>query len=502
MTRQICVAAVTALAALLWQPAQALACSCAPPPDITTQWGAMPDAVVAARVTSEFTIGAKKIYVAKVRQAFKGCAVKGDRLYIVTRTSSAACGATLAVGATYLLGDDVQPLSSGRWLMNLSACDLQVKWGQLSKAERVFLNGRQVCCDGSCGCADGSPPVQCFVDPCEVATCDQGACQANYCGGCNAEFYDKAGNGVCLPCASNADCGGAEICVDGQCQAGCAADSDCPADQWCRQTMDGPKECVPFQQEGEWCGGFTPIWAQNKCAPGLICTDFPPFVADAPGICRKECKDNKDCDEGQYCAVDGVCRDDGACWIDADCDAEGNSWPHILCLGYSYCGSEGLCGWQCGAEPVPTCEDLAGVDFGMCLAVLGIGVVDGQCTWISGCDAGGITLFDTVEDCETECASPCEDLGGVDFGPCDMLLGVGLVNGACTYVSGCSAQGYEFFTSVEECESACGGGVCLIDGVWYQAGEPYPAGDGCNTCTCMPGGQSISTRLGSPPKCG
>ena len=38
--------------------------------------------------------------------------------------------------------------------------------------------------------------VNCLVDPCSVATCPnypQANCRANYCGGCNAEFYDASG---------------------------------------------------------------------------------------------------------------------------------------------------------------------------------------------------------------------------------------------------------------------------------------------------------------------
>jgi hypothetical protein len=37
-------------------------------------------------------------------------------------------------------------------------------------------------------CADGSAPVQCFVDPCATARCGDGLkCASNYCGGCTAE---------------------------------------------------------------------------------------------------------------------------------------------------------------------------------------------------------------------------------------------------------------------------------------------------------------------------
>ena len=32
---------------------------------------------------------------------------------------------------------------------------------------------------------------------------------------------------------------------------------------------------------------------------------------------------------------------------------------------------------------------------------------------------------------------PCTDVGDVDFGDCDMVLGIAVVNGGCTYLSGC-----------------------------------------------------------------
>ena len=61
-----------------------------------------------------------------------------------------------------------------------------------------------------------------------------------------------------------------------------------------------------------------------------------------------------------------------------------------------------------------------------------------------------------------ECNNPleeCIDLTNVPFGWCDMVLGIGYVNGECNYVSGCGWQveGIDytdaFFNSMEECES-------------------------------------------------
>ena len=55
----------------------------------------------------------------------------------------------------------------------------------------------------------------------------------------------------------------------------------------------------------------------------------------------------------------------------------------------------------------------------------------------------------------------CIDLSGLDFGPCAMVLGIGYVNGECSYVSGCGwiLNGIDysdaFFDSMDECSSAC-----------------------------------------------
>ena len=72
---------------------------------------------------------------------------------------------------------------------------------------------------------------------------------------------------------------------------------------------------------------------------------------------------------------------------------------------------------------------------------------------------GGVT--DWVEGECTGTATDCVDLGGVDFGFCDMAMGVVMYNGSCTYLSGCGWVVDEVdysvysFTSMESCQSAC-----------------------------------------------
>jgi hypothetical protein len=65
----------------------------------------------------------------------------------------------------------------------------------------------------------------------------------------------------------------------------CTIDADCPTEMWCRPTESGARLCVPFVGEGESCGGFSPVWASERCLPSLTCMTPSPLVADLPGIC-------------------------------------------------------------------------------------------------------------------------------------------------------------------------------------------------------------------------
>ena len=53
-------------------------------------------------------------------------------------------------------------------------------------------------------CLAGVPVVKCIKDPCDGATCasdPKATCVSNYCGGCNAVFYDYTGENL-LNCTS------------------------------------------------------------------------------------------------------------------------------------------------------------------------------------------------------------------------------------------------------------------------------------------------------------
>ena len=87
-----------------------------------------------------------------------------------------------------------------------------------------------------------------------------------------------------------------------------------------------------------------------------------------------------------------------------------------------------------------------------------------------------IPSWQGLPDCE-EHIEECFDFSGIDFGPCAMVLGVGLMNEQCSYVSGCSwiiddiDYSDLFFDNIEECQETCGNissTVTDIDGNVYE----------------------------------
>lgn len=138
-------------------------------------------------------------------------------------------------------------------------------------------------------------------------------------------------------------------------------------------------------------------------------------------------------------------------------------------------------------SPIGPCTDLGDVDFGFCDMAMGIAVVNGSCVYVSGCgwEVGGIdytpAFYTTFEDCEacinsSTPADPCTDVAGVDFGECLAVLGIANYNGSCIWVSGCwyETGGIDyspaFYETIEECESAC---FTPQEGCTYQEALNY-----------------------------
>jgi hypothetical protein len=139
-----------------------------------------------------------------------------------------------------------------------------------------------------------------------------------------------------------------------------------------------------------------------------------------------------------------------------------------------------------------SCADLAGLDFGACTMFMGYGLINGICSPISGCGTivGNIdyalAIDSSLENCQANCmefdlAPPCSDLSNVDFGLCSMPLGIGIINGQCTMISGCSNisgmldYSASLYTSMTSCQA------CLPSSLSEQEVEnnlfPNPASE-------------------------
>ena len=77
---------------------------------------------------------------------------------------------------------------------------------------------------------------------------------------------------------------------------------------------------------------------------------------------------------------------------------------------------------------------------------------------------GGMTSW--VEGECTGTNADCMDLGGIDFGACDMAMGIALINGSCSFLSGCGWEVDEVdysvyaFETVESCVFSCDSQDC------------------------------------------
>jgi hypothetical protein len=195
-----------------------------------------------------------------------------------------------------------------------------------------------------------------------------------------------------------------------------------------------------------------------------------------PGVCGGggECFDLAEADFGDCEMAIGVGLVNGICTSLSGCGTidlnTGVDMAAYIFQDYAFCESQCMQGG---------CLDMGTADFGLCDMALGIGLVNGSCQMISGCSTvdfnSGMDLadyfFDSMASCQTACtAGDCVDVVGVDFGPCDAIIGIGIINGSCTYISGCGTTDVNgidyspyFFDNFESCLGACGNADCQDD---------------------------------------
>jgi hypothetical protein len=193
-------AAVFVAALGLAAPTAAFACSCMPT-SVETAWNGGGD-LVTVHVTGSKTRGGMRYFLGEVSGVYQGCSADREMVVLSTNKSGAACGgAILGVGSEYL----VETYPTGRVIKGLyrelsyNLCGVNKVVDTVTPDEWDFLNSRWVSCpttgEGYCVMDD---LWECFVDPCEVAPeCPDGECVSNYCGACDAEFYDWFGAPVC-----------------------------------------------------------------------------------------------------------------------------------------------------------------------------------------------------------------------------------------------------------------------------------------------------------------
>lgn len=151
--------------------------------------------------------------------------------------------------------------------------------------------------------ADSTTPcngVDCLVDPCSVTTCSAyptATCTPNYCGGCNADFFDTSGANVTALCDSVATtttaCNTVNCLVDPCMFATCSA---YPA-----------AVCI-----SNYCGGCNAEFFNAGTDVTVLCdtiatTVSPPLSCPppGPGLCVEACSPDTVCPSGQLCCSNG-----------------------------------------------------------------------------------------------------------------------------------------------------------------------------------------------------
>lgn len=207
------------------------------------------------------------------------------------------------------------------------------------------------------------------------------------------------------------------------------------------------------------------------------------WVSGECAVVNEPCTDLGGIDFGLCALVLGTALVDGTCTLVSGCGYIVNE------VDYSPFFFENEA--DCEACLENNCTDLSGVDFGECAMPLGLALINNTCQAISGC--GYVVdevdyspfFFENIEDC-LACPDACYDLANVGFGPCDLFLGIGIVNGTCTNISGCDYlvnnvdYTNQFYSSVSDCEEACG--VCINESLigTLDCDTNYDPVCGCN----------------------
>ncbi|XP_072050232.1 uncharacterized protein [Amphiura filiformis] len=295
-------------------------------------------------------------------------------------------------------------------------------------------------------CPPDIPEAVCIADPCQFETCPSypdARCHGNYCGGCNAVFYDD--NGIAVDCAQQVPpepLGNPGECPPtegdggfGICSNLCQDDSVCSETQKCCPTACGGSSCMeaiqpqpqgctdhkgnPKVEGDKWlgqCGECVCTYGNSIC-PVALCAPAP----------NPNCRVKEDPDA---CCPSYICEP-------SDCPPE---VPVVACA------KDPCVVNSCAADPTARCE----------------------ANYCGGCNA----IFYDENDLEVDCSAvvvPPETLGNP--GECPATEGdggFGICANLCQDDSVCSA-------TQKCCPTACGGSSCM------EAIQTQPQATKCQT---------------------
>ena len=336
------------------------------------------------------------------------------------------------------------------------------------------------------------------------------------------------GIGAGLACGSR----GLPACLDGLfCKEGdngnTAVDvpGQCHNELWCESNASAAKDCVNVihpMTPGQWaCEEFTCKWVNfiptqcgdpkdgyKKITPSEAADNagekvqitWPVSHAKFAACTKMGCSESNPCcnhcsarfyfDELQ--AVSSTNGMDFGCYGNECNWEESCTYPDSEVITvYGTISEDGLtvvvddhCEGGMFEQPVNMCEDLAGVDFGMCEMFMGYGVVNGNCQGMSGCGALGHEFFPSKKECELECVVPEIKItlkpsvtGGYKYMPFEVINAcIENISDVSIFLPGCSVFNLKNINTGEIKLEI----ICVWEGV---AKEVFPGESYCNDQT-------------------